>query len=203
MPLTPRELADGLAYWYRRSWPKDLHNAEYKCWAEERPFEDDWWNQRMLPRLKAWKATRPFPGWLIAQNYGVHVTAIRSAWNTVREASRSRDISTLTWNEVCALPNATAVLKPTPSPVFRSKFSHFLFPSVFPVIDNWAMGGARTRYEDYFGRVQEEWHDAPQDELIALLMTHINQSGGELFVGFPAVNKVVELCLIGRRHPQA
>jgi hypothetical protein len=70
--ITPRELADGLAYWCRprrRPWPEDLHNAEYSRRATERPFSDGWWVERMLPRLRAWRATRPLPGWVITRNY--------------------------------------------------------------------------------------------------------------------------------------
>jgi hypothetical protein len=92
-------------------------------------------------------------------------------------------------------------VKLTRSPVFRSKFCHFLFPKVFPVADNRAMGSGGRAYEDHFNRVRELWRSAPQEDLKALLQKHFERQGADMFSGFPVANKIVELCLIGRRHP--
>lgn len=89
------------------------------------------------------------------------------------------------------------------SAVSTSKFCHFLLPRVFPVIDNAALGASGKIYEAYFRRVQDEWAEtdaAARDALIAELTQAIETRGRALSPGFPLVNKIVELRLIGRHH---
>lgn len=54
-----------------------------------------------------------------------------------------------------------------PSPVFTSKFCHFLVPRVFPVVDNEAMKNTHT-YEGYFRYVQDQWALTAPDDRVAL-----------------------------------
>jgi hypothetical protein len=61
-------------------------------------------------------------------------------------------------------------MKGLASPVFASKFCHFLLPKVFPVVDNEGSGNRWPRYEQYFDLVQSLWASAEHDtraELIA------------------------------------
>jgi hypothetical protein len=79
-----------------------------------------------------------------------------------------------------------------------------LLPPVFPVVDNEALGGTWPSYESYFRFVQDEWaktSPATRTELEAAVKTLIEATGATTFAGFPLVNKIVELRLIGRRHP--
>jgi hypothetical protein len=104
-----------------------------------------------------------------------------------------------------AFPNEVAGIKPTkaPSPVFTSKFCHFLLPRIFPVVDNAAVGGGWRTYGAYYKFVQNEWHEtdaAARGDLIAALKNEIGQN--RIFSEFPMITTIVELRLIGRRHPR-
>jgi hypothetical protein len=201
-----RELADGVAFWRSRHWPPDLHNEEYQKWARENPhgnFTLEWWQQYQLPRLTRWIATRPYGGTDLTPRFTEHSTTLSTAWRTACAPFLERDISTVTWSEVEAFPNEVAKIKPTrvPSPVFTSKFCHFLLPRVFPVVDNAAIGGRWQTYRDYFKFVQDEWNTTDPVTQAALVAGLIEATGlKELFSGFPVTNKVVELRLMGRRH---
>ena len=63
------------------------------------------------------------------------------------------------WDQVKAFPTQVAKIKPTKvaSPVFTSKFCHFLLPRVFPVVDREGVGSRWRTYEAYFRFVQDEW----------------------------------------------
>jgi hypothetical protein len=204
-----QELADGVAFWRtRRSWPSDFHNADYARWSEENPhgeFTMAWWGP-FLKTLQAWIATRPISGRVLTERFIAAIPALAGAWQSSCEPFLDRDIASISWEEVQAFPDVVATIKPTlaPSPVFTSKFCHFLLPRVFPVVDNEALGGSWPSYETYFRFVQDEWsatQEATRAELEAALKTLIESAGRPAFPGFPMVNKIVELRLMGRRHP--
>lgn len=87
------------------------------------------------------------------------------------------------------------------SPVFASKFCHFLAPRVFLLVDNEAMGGKYLTYETCWGAYKREWITTTarglREELVARLADLIGPSPA---TDFPFENKVVELCLIGRHR---
>jgi hypothetical protein len=116
------------------------------------------------------------------------------------------DITSVTWEQVSAFPTLVATIKPTRSnsPVFASKFCHFLLPRVFPVVDNEGLGNRWQTYEKYFRHVQVEWAStdrADQTGVINMLTDRIKATGASIFPGYPLVNKAVELRLMGRQHP--
>jgi hypothetical protein len=205
------ELTGGIAFWRQETtWPPDFHNADYGIWAAENPegdFTPDWWQQHQLPRLNAWRASRPISGENLTVRFMKGSTALCAAWKQACFPYVEDDISDVTWEAVKAFPDEVGKIKPTkygPSPVFTSKFCHFLLPKVFPVVDTLGLGGGWRTYEAYFKYVQDEWarteHEV-QVALVAELTKHIIAARGEpVSPGFPMVNKVVELRLIGRRH---
>ncbi|SCL43342.1 hypothetical protein GA0070615_6410 [Micromonospora aurantiaca] len=204
-----RELADGVAFWRSRpKWPADFHNTDYQRWGQQNPngnFTDLWW-QPFLRTLQAWIATRPFSGEVLTSRFKEHATALGVAWQEACVKCLEGDISTVTWDEIKVFPNEVAKIKPTkaPSPVFTSKFCHFLLPKVFPVVDNEGLGNGWPTYEAYFRFVQEEWQStgaATRAELVAELTRLIEATGQHVYPGFPMSNKITELRLIGRRHP--
>jgi hypothetical protein len=201
-----RELEDGVTFWRSRRWPLDLHNAEYERWARENPngnFTAEWWREHQLPRLTRWIATRPYGGVELTSRFVERATALSAAWKKACAPYLEHDISTVTWAEVEAFPNEVAKIKPTivPSPVFTSKFCHFLLPKVFPVVDNAALGGGWPTYEAYFKFVQNEWTTTDPATRSALVAKLVEAAGvHELFAGFPVINKITELRLMGRRH---
>lgn len=204
-----RELADGLGFWDdRRNWGVDLGNAEYEAWEQENPhgkFTEEWWRP-FLGRLNRWKATRGDRGRALTSRFLGCAQELGAIWIQVCEPHFGDDITDVVWDEVSRFPDLVATIKPTlsNSPVFASKFCHFLLPRVFPVVDNEGLGNRWPTYEKYFRHVQEDWattDEADRTALIATLTARI-EATGPVFQGYPFVNKLVELRLIGRQHPR-
>lgn len=181
----------------------------YVRWAKQNPRGDftlDWWHQ-FLPILRAWKATRPFSNADLTSRFTKRAAALSSAWQAACLPWLEEDISTVIWDQVKAFPNAVAKIKPTKaaSPVFTSKFCHFLLPRVFPVVDTAGLGNRWPTYEAYFGVVQDEWGStgtATRADLVKELTRLMEAAGEPVFSGFPVTNKIVELRLMGRHHPR-
>lgn len=206
-----RELADGIRFWRsRRGWPADFHNSDYEQWERENPrgqFSLEWWRP-FLKQLQAWIATRPVSGSELTARFEKVIPELTEAWHSACAPRLGADITTVSWDDVAAFPAVVGQIKPTirPSTVFTSKFCHFLLPRVFPVVDNEGLGDAWPTYERYFRFVQQEWAGTPEEVRAALaaeLQRQIEAAGASIFDGFPTVNKIVELRLIGRRHPSA
>lgn len=116
------------------------------------------------------------------------------------------NIATVSWEQIAAFPMEVGKIKPTksPSPVFTSKFCHFLLPKVFPVVDDEGLGNKWPTYEGYFKFVQEIWKSTDvvdQSRLEAELSRLIESAGQRVSPSFPMKNKIVELRLIGKQHP--
>jgi hypothetical protein len=110
------------------------------------------------------------------------------------------DIAVVVWADVEPFANLVAEIKPlsSPSPVFTSKFCHFLAPRLFPVVDNEAMHNRFRTYEECFATYQAEWlgtNAAMQGQLEEVLTREI---GAPLCDGYPLKCKLIELCLTGR-----
>ena len=111
----------------------------------------------------------------------------------------------MTWDQVKAFPTEVAKIKPTKvaSPVFTSKFCHFLLPRVFPVVDREGVGSRWRTYEAYFRFVQDEWRStgtATRADLARELTRLMEETGEPVFSGFPMTNKIVELRLMGQHQ---
>ena len=145
----------------RRGWPAHFHNGVYRELAGAAPvggFTDAWWYP-FLALLRAWRATRPRSDEFLTANFRVQAATLGAAWAACAPARSAPDIAAVGWDEVVALPDAAAAIKPTKSrsPVFPSKCCHFLMPQVFPVYDRTAVGGRWKSYEAYFYAVLNEW----------------------------------------------
>ncbi len=210
MSLSMQEFERGVAYWATTRWPKDFHNGFYGRLAEQNPrgqFSEAWW-QRFLPHLRAWKATRPARTAVLTRKATESLETLRETWARSCDPVADRDIAEVDWVQVADFPAVVAeikpdrsLLQPVRSPVFTAKFCHFLLPAVFPVVDRAAMGlpfGAT--YRAHFEGARQEWATTPEStrqELQAALESRID---APLTAGYPLTNKVVELCLIGRRN---
>jgi hypothetical protein len=74
------------------------------------------------------------------------------------------------------LQPSPAEIKDVTSPVFTSKFCHFLAPRIFPIVDNLPMGNPFPTYEAYFTAGRAEWlstDSTTQDALIGLLTNEV------------------------------
>jgi len=205
------ELVDGLAFWdSRRDWGADLGNAEYEAWVAENPHGDftlDWWKP-FLGRLNRWKATRgPDSGDVLTSRFAACAADLGRVWTDTCEPLLDVDITSVTWDQVSDFATLVATIKPTRSnsPVFGSKFCHFLLPRVFPVVDNEGLGNRWSTYERYFCHVQDTWAataDADRSAMITTITDRISATGASVYSGYPFVNKLVEIRLIGRQHPR-
>jgi hypothetical protein len=166
-------------------------------------FTIEWWDWCQLPRLRSWRATRPASSKVLTERFQQSMGALGSTWRMSCAPFLDQDITAVSWDDVKAFPDEVARIKQVRSPVFTSKFCHFLLPRVYPVIDNAALGAAGQTYGDYFRRVQDEWAKtgpAARTALIAEITQAVEAPGQVLFPGFPLVNKIIELRIIGRNH---
>jgi hypothetical protein len=194
----------GIRYWRTTDWPQDFHNSYYEhvlsgVRITNGTFDLQWWD-RFYPILHDWRATRPASRMVLTTRAQERFQQLGEAWSSVIAPNLSRDIETLEWKQIAAFPLLATEIKPLkyPSPVFTSKFCHFLAPSIFPIVDNAAMGNPFATYAAYFTKAREEWlstDSATQVELIGVLTQAI---GAPLFSEFPMKCKLIELCLIGR-----
>ena len=206
------ELRAGVTFWRTHpKWPQDLHNQDYEKWDRENSngnFTSEWWHRYQLPKLKFWIATRPVSAEVLTRRFEASIPSLRTAWQAACLPHLKSNISMVAWEDVAAFPDEVAKIKPMKagtSAVFTSKFCHFLLPSVFPVVDNEALGNGWPSYETYFKWVQTEWaatDTCTRDLLIAELTRMIGECGPPVFAEFPVINKIVELRLMGRRHPE-
>jgi hypothetical protein len=203
MPLTMQELENGIAYWRNGTkWPADFHNAFYGELADQDPhgnFDLAWW-QTFSRHLSAWRANRPLSGRELTANAEREFEALTQTWERCCAPHAGRDITGVRWDQVADWVEVVAAIKPVRSPVFLSKFSHFLLPQVYPVVDRAVMGmpfGAT--YRAHFQGVQKEWATTPADTQQELQAQLLSRIGAPLAPTYPVINKVVEICLIGRR----
>lgn len=202
--LSQVDFESGIQAW---PWDKSFHNDFYEQLARENPngeFDASWW-ETFLPRLRRWKATRSTPSEAITREVLAALPEMRATWIEACQPHLNKDVSEVTWTEVAAWPELVARFKPSRaggyvrSPVFRSKFCHFLAPAIFPVADRAKLGLAGQSYRTYFENVQREWSETPEDLRNRMREQLVSFIGTEPASGYPFVNKIVELNLIGRR----
>ena len=202
MSLTSAELERGVTYWLVTTWPSDFHNGFYRLMADANPhgsFDDAWWAD-FLPVLRAWRATRPRGSAFLTSRARERLSALTRAWARTVEPNLDGDVASLGWSQVSAFPVLVAEIKDVASPVFTSKFSHFLAPAIFPLVDNAAMGNPFSTYEACFAAYRAEWLATDDAILRALVSRLTDLIKAPLADGYPTKIKVVELCLIGRNH---
>lgn len=213
MAVTAQEFEAGMAHWRRRGWPTDLHNGFYARLDAQNPrgdFSPQWW-AGFLPHLTAWKAIRPASPRAVTARVLDSLPELRQAWRNSCSVIGDDDIAAVHWKTVEDLVGVVRTFKqrrlrpePVRSPVFTSKFCHFLLPAVFPVVDGAAMGlPAGSEYRAHYEAVQREWESTPEHVQQELRSALVEQVGAPLTPTFPVINKIVEICLIGRRHPRS
>lgn len=202
MSLTSAEMERGITYWLATTWPRDFHNGFYGIMADANPrgsFDDAWWAD-FLPELRAWRATRPRGSAFLTSRARERFPAMARAWALTVEPNLGGDIAILEWSQVSAFPALVTEIKNVASPVFASKFCHFLAPAIFPLVDNAAMGNPFPTYEACFAAYRAEWLATDEAILQALVRRLAHLIDAPLADGYPTKNKVMELCLIGRNH---
>ena len=203
--LTVAEVDAGIQFWLASGWPTDFHDAAYRRFADENRdrFSTAWWNGFMEPALIRWQALRGLRGFTRARlraNFEAHADQLRQLWSQLTEViGAEAEIDDVEWEDVQPFTEVVAQLKPTTSAVLTSKFCHFQLPKVFPIVDNWALGGSRS-YGAHFALVQGVWAATAAQSRRRLVKRLRAEIGSEPYDGYPWTNKVVELGLIGRRR---
>jgi len=201
--LVLAELERGVTYWrFATKWPRDFHNDFYRHMASANPhgaFDEAWWTG-FLPVLRGWRATRPRGSAFLTARAQTRFSALARVWTLAVEPNLGHDIASIEWSDVSAFPMLVGEIKDVASPVFTSKFCHFLVPAIFPVVDNTAMGNPFPTYEACFTTFRAEWLSTDELARQALVFRLAELIDAPLADGYPTKNKIVELCLIGRNR---
>ena len=202
MPFNLHELQNGVAYWHNTNWPEDFHNAFYQDMIDINPqgnFDQAWWEQ-FLPVLGRWRATRPCSHAYFIRRAQNRFQRLSEAWADVIVQHLAEDIENVEWDHISVFPGIVSEIKNVASPVFSSKFCHFLAPAIFPVIDNAAMGNPFPTYQQYYSEGRREWCETDNDIRDALMDLITNEIGPTVAPDYPTKCKVIELCFIGRNQ---
>jgi hypothetical protein len=143
MPLTTDQLRNGIDYWLSEQFPPDFHNSFYEhdlvALQANGLFNQKWWDN-FLPALRSWGATRGTADVVITAWAQARFEALRKAWSDAVVPYVDKDIAEVDWDQIASFPSLVAEIKGVASPVFTSKFCHFLAPRLFPVTDKKLLG---------------------------------------------------------------
>lgn len=197
--------------WPERSWPKDFHNSFYLELAQYRKLglDDNWWvfvNNNLWSWL-AFRGIRGFDKPKSLSNGRKYLPEIRYESDRIQKAvaAGNLDFSLIDFSILAPLSRVVAPIKPTASPslVFISKICHFIFPALYIVYDNEAVGIPKRNYDDYWNYSAKLWrsNDIKMELRDVLLRAIEDQVGsGNVIPNYPWSTKITELCIIGSRQ---
>ena len=163
----------GLVWWTQESeWPSDLHNSQYRRLATyngER-FLSDGHRAYLINTLWEWKAYRGIKGLtkeMVKAEFKTLHTEFKEALGAKQElfGDWSKTIGDVQAKDIVLLVELAAELKWRPldgsiveSPVATSKLLHFLYPRIFPVTDELALGNpCGNDYLAFFQYSKDIW----------------------------------------------
>jgi len=200
MITTIDNLRAGILWWNKQNWGADFVNDDYYDIYNARSAGTTaaWWTLT-VDRLWEWKAIRapkpPNTKYEITQRGLACLAAIATEHGRLRQSSQFEpSINDLDWERVSPLFNLASTIKPGP-PVLASKMCHFLFPKLFPVMDNKATG--LWEYEFYWRGMKDEWERFDQKSVAINMLTLAIQGTRPLHSLYPFETKIPELALIG------
>jgi hypothetical protein len=213
MIVSIENLECGIKWWKAEvgKWGLDFANADYYGIYESRTdgITREWWIAT-VDRLWSWRAIRaPKPPNTKQAIYELgikrldKIAGLDSSIRSIKPPEPT--ITDVAWGNVGPLFDLCFQIKPGGSkygsPVFASKMCHFLFPKVFPVIDNWATG--IFEYEFYWRGMKDEWmRFREKSEAIDKLKVAMETNGKHIHELFPFETKIIELSHIGYGHPK-
>jgi hypothetical protein len=207
MILNMGNLEAGVRWWKRpeQGWGNDIINSEYEAIYDSKSagVTQDWWDAA-VNRLWAWKAIRspkpPNTKEAIRSAGNRRLEEIANQYSIIRSAtSKEPQIDDVCWEQIAPLFQLAFEIKSSQkrigSPVFACKMCHFLFPRIFPVMDNLATGV--FDYEFYWRGMKDEWHRFPSKvEALAFLKSSIEITT-QIHPLYPWATKIIELSHIG------
>ena len=203
-------LQAGVNWWLTSTpnWGVDIMNSEYREIYRQRAggVTEVWW-ESCVKRLWDWKAIRsrnpPNTKDEIKRRGLDRLEGIAREYHAVQSLFESEPtILEVSWEQIRELFRISSEIKwgerRNASPVFACKMCHFLFPKVFPVIDNFATG--IFEYEFYWRGMKDEWQRFPsKEEALATLLTRV-EAVGPAHCLYPWETKIMELCHVGYAH---
>jgi len=204
--LSPENLQKGISFWIndKPHWPRDLHYSFYCDLIEinKYKFTDEWW-KRYIDLLWSWVAIRP------KTKNDIYLQGLKYLSKIAKKYTQkdldNQTINSAHWKDISEFFDLIFKIKNVKSPVFTSKMSHFINPSLFPVIDGEVIGLKFPKYKEYWEYIQDLWVNLNQkEELINILENQINASKNhnlldEINLKYPYPTKITELCLIGEK----
>ena len=106
-------------------------------------------------------------------------------------------ICDLNWEHVSSLLELGSKIESGP-PVLASKLCHFVFPKLFPVMDNKATG--LWEYEFYWRGMKDEWNRFGRKAQATRIFTQVIKGTRPLHPLYAFETKILELALIGYNH---
>lgn len=179
-------------------WNQDFHNSFYRDLhaLNQSEITPTTWHQ-LVNYLWDWRAIRPSSKQQIYDVGLQHLQAINQILYSFNQPSQLT-FEQATWDILEPLFTIGQAIKGVASPVFASKFCHFLRPHLYPVVDQAVLGIGNQKYATYWHLGHQNWLDCPhQTELVNLLHQTM---GDEPFVDYPWATKIIELCTIGNRQ---
>ncbi len=196
----------GMHWWIQKKPQWTLLNTFYQGLYETRPdhLDKPWW-ETTVNTLAKWRAFRsPIPPNTkneIFNRGSQRLARIEQHYHEIRQQAGEREpsIDNVTWEDIAPLFAVLSEIKGGTSPVFASKLGHFIFPSVFFVIDNEAT--ATFPYEVVWNGLQTGWQRFPQKEdARKLLEAELLKSTESIHRLYPYETKIPEMWLIGYNH---
>lgn len=188
-------LLNGIAKWHqkKKKWDTDFHNCFYcklRILLLNGLNESNW--ETMVYHLSCWRANRGKSKDFIYRRWLRELSNL----NQFREQiDQNSTIENVHWEEIKSIFLTALSIKNVVSPVFASKLSHFLFPKIFPVIDNEVIGLGYGPYNNYWGFIKKNWTESQEKEICKQILA--NAIGENAIKQYPWAIKITEICLIG------
>jgi len=205
MILTIDNLRTGLRVWFdsKPKWGKDIINAQYyEIYDGVRSggVTEQWWTAT-VDRLSQWRATRGYTKAAIRGRGSQRLGAIAEQFAKLRMKSPATEPSIadadLNWEDLTRLFDLASEIKPVKSGsgVFPSKMCHFLFPKLFPPMDNEVTG--LSEYELYWRGMKDAWRGFKDKAEARTIITEAIRSDQPLHPDYPFETKTMELSHMG------
>lgn len=199
--LSLSNLRAGIQAWIERpGWTEDFSAPLYTQLQADHSerFTEAWWS-RTVDRLSQWKALRPRSKAEIFAAGRPRLRELEERHATVAAASDGSGdpFDRARWSVLRPLFELAHGIKGSSTPVFGSKFCHFLLPDLYPVIDGEYTGLGYDGYSGYWHTCHDAWHECrDRDALVREVARTVPEAHR---AAFPWGTKIVELCAAGRR----
>jgi len=203
--LNNKNLQKGIDLWYTTTWPRDFHNKFYQDLQlrKQHGLNTAWW-EPTVDDLWRWKAIRPLKKRIVLARGQNSLQHLQREYARVQGilGNRTPSLSNLDWKDVANLYHIASRIKDVNSPVFGSKLCHFIIPDAFPVMDSNIIekfeevtGVNAHSYQEYWQFCKSQWVSCVARAQLVLMMQEA--IGPNIFLHYPYVAKITELCLSG------